>query len=41
MLTDNGEIFGGLDPFESMIETDYYNQMAVVTGKPFIKETLH
>lgn len=41
MLTDNGEIFGGLDPFESMIKTDYYNHMAVVTGKPFTEETLH
>lgn len=41
MLTDNGEIFGGLDPFESMIKTDYYNHMAVVTGKPFTEDTLH
>ena len=36
-----GEIFGGLEPFESIIKTDYYNHMEAVTGKPFTDDTLH
>lgn len=39
--TYTGEIYGSLDAFESMIKTDYYNHMEVVTGKPFTEDTLH
>ena len=39
--TKTGEIFGGLEPFESIIKTDYYNHMEAVTGKPFTDDTLH
>lgn len=39
--TKNGEILGGLEPFESIIKTDYYNHMEAITGKPFTDDTLH
>ena len=39
--TKTGEIFSGLEPFESIIKTDYYNHMEAVTGKPFTDDTLH
>lgn len=39
--TTTGEILGGLEPFESIIKTDYYNHMEAITGKPFTDDTLH
>ena len=36
-----GEIFGGLEPFESMIKNDYYFHLEAITGKPVTDDTLH
>lgn len=40
MLTNSGEILGGVESFETKIKTDYYNHMEAVTGKPFTEDTL-